>query len=228
LSSRNRKKNSRITGDDTAAETLIKKHEEYKEAEKTHPYRSRIKAADESAQNVLAEITAELDRLRKTREESARAREYLELKLREGEEDSIARTEGLGGGRTNTGGGRPNWRRKNARRNWRQPRPRPHGRGTKRRQPRPPHCKCTRRGNAAYRRSGADCRVRSRRRRRWWSCTREPRCPRETEKTRRRREESDLEAARAKAERARRRAGVGGEGGGGGGAGGGQLARHQR
>jgi Zn-finger nucleic acid-binding protein len=74
-----------------AAETLIKKHEEYKEAEKTHTrIEAALKAADESAQNVLAEITAELDRLRKTREESARAREYLELKLREGEEKIVS------------------------------------------------------------------------------------------------------------------------------------------
>jgi hypothetical protein len=49
-----------------AAETLIKKHEEYKEGEDAYQYRAALKAADESAQNVLAEITAELDRLRKT------------------------------------------------------------------------------------------------------------------------------------------------------------------
>jgi hypothetical protein len=155
-----------------AAETLIKKHEEYKEGEDAYLYRVLLKAADESAQNVLAEITAELDRLRKTREESARAREYLELKLREEkivslEQKDSAEEERIRRRKTE------NWRRKNARRNWRQPRPRPHGRGTKRRQPRPPHCGCTRRGNAAYRRSGADCaREFVPAGRRWWSCTR--------------------------------------------------------
>jgi hypothetical protein len=60
VDSRNRKKNSRITGDDTSSRNINKEHEEYKEAEKTTRI-AALKAADESAQNVLAEITAEID-----------------------------------------------------------------------------------------------------------------------------------------------------------------------